>query len=103
MKNPTDMSSTVGQELQRQWLQSQTRRHFLQTCTTGLGAFFLGTAAQKAHGAAEHGGRLSFQRAAAQPLAPLPPQFARKARRVIYLHMAGAPSHLELFDHKPVL
>ena len=39
----------------------------------------------------------------ATPLSPLPPQFAAKARRVIYLHMAGAPSQLELFDHKPEL
>lgn len=37
------------------------------------------------------------------PLAPLPPHFAPKAKRVIYLHMAGAPSQLELFDYKPEL
>src|SRR5438477_160306 len=33
----------------------------------------------------------------------LPPQFPAKAKRVIYLHMAGAPSQLELFDYKPDL
>ena len=48
-------------------------------------------------------GRLDFSRPASQPLAPLPPQFAAKAKRVIYLHMAGAPSQLELFDYKPDL
>ena len=26
-----------------------------------------------------------------------------RARRVIYLHMEGGPSHLDLFDHKPGL
>src|SRR4051812_18008030 len=37
------------------------------------------------------------------PLAAKPPHFAPKAKRVIYLFMGGAPSHLELFDHKPQL
>src|SRR5262245_58172645 len=31
------------------------------------------------------------------------PHFAPKARHVIFLFMAGAPSHLELFDNKPQL
>jgi len=37
------------------------------------------------------------------PLAPKSPHYAPKAKRVIYLFMAGAPSHLELFDNKPEL
>jgi len=103
MKTPRDLDVKIDEELQRQLLQAQTRRHFLQTCTSGLGALFLGAAAQKA--LSKDGGppRLDFTRAPAQPLAALPPQFTAKARRVIYLHMAGAPSQLELFDHKPVL
>jgi hypothetical protein len=36
-------------------------------------------------------------------LAPRAPHFAPKAKRVIFLFMAGAPSHLELFDYKPQL
>jgi hypothetical protein len=39
----------------------------------------------------------------ANPLAVRPPHFAPKAKRVIYMFMAGAPSHLELFDPKPEL
>ncbi len=39
----------------------------------------------------------------ANPLAPKAPHFAPKAKRVIYLFMAGAPSHLDLFDYKPQL
>ena len=31
------------------------------------------------------------------------PHFPAKARRVIYLFMAGGPSQLDLFDHKPLL
>jgi uncharacterized protein (DUF1501 family) len=38
------------------------------------------------------------------PPAPVPaPQFPAKAKRVIYLHMEGAPSQLDLFDYKPGL
>jgi len=37
------------------------------------------------------------------PLAPRPPHFAPKAKRVISMFQAGAPSHLELFDPKPEL
>ncbi|RYD48223.1 MAG: DUF1501 domain-containing protein, partial [Verrucomicrobiaceae bacterium] len=39
----------------------------------------------------------------ANPLAPDLPGFTAKAKRVIYLHMAGAPSQHELFDYKPDL
>ena len=37
------------------------------------------------------------------PLAPKAPHHAAKAKRVLFLFMAGAPSHLELFDYKPHL
>jgi hypothetical protein len=37
------------------------------------------------------------------PLAPKAPMFTPKAKRVIYLHMPGSPSQLELFDYKPEL
>ena len=40
---------------------------------------------------------------AENPLAPRMPHFAPKAKRVIHLFMAGAPSHLDLFDYKPAL
>ena len=36
-------------------------------------------------------------------LRPKQPHFAPKAKRVIFLFMAGAPSHLDLFDNKPEL
>ena len=39
----------------------------------------------------------------AEERAPLLPHFAPRARRVLYLHMAGAPSQLDLFDPKPEL
>ncbi len=67
------------------------RRWFLQQCGVGLGAIAL---ADLLGGDA---------RAQTDPLAPRRPQFAPKAKRVIFLFMAGAPSHLELFDNKPEL
>jgi len=88
-------------------LQSRTRRHFLRNLGGGLGSLFLGTLASnlvpsaKASGAENYA--LDFSRDARAPLAALPPQFPAKARRVIYLHMAGAPSQLELFEYKPDL
>ena len=86
-------------EYEQARLAAVTRRHFLRTCSTGLGAMFLSSLPQTMLGAT----RLSFERPPAEPLAPLPPQFPARVKRVIYLHMAGAPSQLELFDHKPDL
>ncbi|HAB16206.1 MAG TPA: sulfatase, partial [Verrucomicrobiales bacterium] len=74
---------------------SLTRRHFLQDCSTGLGAMWL--AAQG------HTWGATLDRAGRGPLTPVAPHHHPKAKRVIFLHMAGAPSHLELFDYKPEL
>src|SRR5205814_1420083 len=72
-----------------------TRRWFFQQCGVGLGAIALGTLFRENGWAAPA--------ALASPLAPKQPQFTARAKRVIYLFMAGAPSHLELFDYKPAL
>ena len=61
---------------------SIARRWFMKDCSVGLGAIALRGLAS----------------ASTQT-----PHFAPKAKRVIYLFMAGAPSHLELFDNKPQL
>jgi hypothetical protein len=96
-------------EVQMALLQARTRRHFLRTLGGGLGTLFMGTLAAKYATSTKLSGsttkvpNLDFTRDSSRPLSPLPPQFAAKARRVIYLHMAGAPSQLELFEHKPVL
>ena len=76
-----------------------TRRHFLRDCGVGLGKMALaGLLAESLAGRAWSAGG-----AAANPLAPRQPHFKAKAKRVIHLFMAGAPSQLELFDHKPEL
>jgi hypothetical protein len=74
----------------------RTRRHFLRDCTMGLGATWLASASGRAWGAQP-------ERDPVHPLAPLKPHFPGRAKRVIYLHMAGSPSQLELFDYKPEL
>lgn len=75
-------------------LQQTTRRHFFRECGLGVGKIALAS--------------LLCSRAAAastpvNPLAPKPSHFPTKAKHVIYLFMAGAPSQLDLYDHKPVL
>jgi hypothetical protein len=80
-----------------QYLQMQSRREFLRSSGIGLGALALGTLLEKslAAGQAAH--------APVDPLAPRLAHFAPRATSVIYLHMIGAPSQLDLFDHKPQL
>ncbi len=68
------------------------RRWFLSQCGVGLGAIALGDLLREQGYAA-----------GLDPLAPRAPHFAPRARRVLFLFMAGAPSHLELFDNKPQL
>ncbi len=79
----------------REHCRLMTRRWFFQQCGMGLGAIALGELMGSRSAAAAA--------PAANPLAPRLPHFAAKAKRVIYLFMAGAPSHLELFDNKPQL
>src|SRR5262245_12973919 len=75
---------------------SLARRWFLQQCGIGLGAAALVELSGIANSA-------SAAPLPVNPLAPKQPHFAGKAKSVIYLFMAGAPSHLELFDNKPEL
>jgi hypothetical protein len=70
------------------------RRWFLKQCGVGLGAMALGSLMQD---------RVVAATAPENPMAPKKPHFQGKAKNVIYLFMAGAPSHLELFDYKPQL
>lgn len=41
--------------------------------------------------------------ATAGTMLPKPPMHSAKAKSVIYLHMAGSPSQIDLFEHKPAL
>ncbi|MGO9466236.1 MAG: DUF1501 domain-containing protein [Isosphaeraceae bacterium] len=76
-----------------------TRRHFFEDCGVGVGkialGMMLGDSCRRAAGA----GAVDPER----PLSPQKPHFAPKAKAVIHLFMAGAPSQLDLFDFKPDL
>jgi hypothetical protein len=73
-------------------LLSLTRRHFFKDCAVGLGAMALAALSREGRAAAD-----------TNPLAPRKPHFPARAKNVIFLMMAGGPSQLELFDHKPRL
>ena len=75
-----------------------TRRWFFKQCGVGLGAIALGNLL------GEQGYAVSNSSSAqTDPLASKKPHHTAKAKRVIFLFMAGAPSHLDLFDYKPQL
>src|SRR5665213_1382339 len=86
-------------------LSHYTRRHFLKESAMGRGALALGSflASCGSSSAAVMANEAEVDFALAHPLAPKLPMFPGKAKRIIYLHMAGAPSQLELFDYKPEL
>jgi hypothetical protein len=70
---------------------AMSRRWFLRQC--GLGVGKLGLASLLA----------GSRQAAAEGFVPQPAHFPGRARAVIHLFMAGAPSQLEMFDYKPAL
>jgi hypothetical protein len=86
-------------EAQKTVLQLHTRRHFIKESAMGLGALALGSLL--GCGTKSSSNKIAFD--PAHPLMPKMPPFPGKAKSVIYLHMAGAPSQLELFDYKPEL
>ena len=63
-----------------------TRRHFLQQTSSGIGWLAFSALAQAKGG-----------------LASKTPHFSARAKRVIFLTMRGGPSHVDLFDYKPEL
>ncbi|WP_395739507.1 DUF1501 domain-containing protein [Prosthecobacter sp.] len=81
-------------ELQAEYAHYRTRRWFFKDCGVGLASIAAMDLMSRTAGAAP---------APANPLAVKKPHYTGKAKRVIYLFMGGAPSHLELFDNKPEL
>jgi hypothetical protein len=80
--------------------EKHTRRHFLKESAMGLGALALGALGFGGCETKSSGASLFDP---AHPMLPKVPPFPGRAKSVIYLHMAGAPSQLELFDYKPEL
>ena len=88
----------LTQQLLHDRLQHATRRHFLSKCSMGLGSLWLAGESGRAWGAGA-----PLVKDPARPLLPDLPQLPGKAKRVIFMHMAGSPSQLEMWDHKPEL
>ncbi len=95
-----------SEEIRQKALEFVTRRHFLKECRTGIGMMALGSFL----GSCDWLGSKKPAATAANslfdpmhPMMPKLPHFPGRAKSVIYLHMAGAPSQLELFDYKPDL
>ncbi|MBL9127819.1 MAG: DUF1501 domain-containing protein, partial [Verrucomicrobiales bacterium] len=77
-----------------------TRREFLARAGAGFGSVALTWMLHRDAAAA----RPEVPRVdATAPLACRPPHFGSRAKSVIWLFMEGGPSHLDLFDPKPVL
>jgi hypothetical protein len=81
-------------DLQKEYASYLTRRWFFRECGVGMASLAALDLMR---------GQSAAAPVAADPLAEKKPHYAAKAKRVIYLFMGGAPSHLELFDHKPEL
>src|SRR5947208_2635393 len=89
----------IEHELRSSYATFLSRRWFLRQCGVGLGSIALASLLNPRDSSAASAPKLK----ANDPLAIKPPHFKGKAKRVIYLFMAGAPSQLELFDFKPTL
>src|SRR6478735_12300163 len=76
---------------------NQSRRDFLTAAGLSLGS--LATTGLLGSGLIAPAHAAGFD----DPLTPKKPHHAAKAKSVIWLHMAGAPSTLDLFDYKPEL
>jgi hypothetical protein len=83
----------------RQQCVELTRRHFFRECQLGVGKMALASLLTSGMTRTTQAAPL----AAENPLAPRSPHYGPKAKAVIHLFMAGAPSQLDLFDYKPKL
>ena len=77
-------------------LRDLNRRHFFSRCSIGLGSLALGSLLKEQ-------GLAVPEAVVKNPLEPKKTHFPAKAKSVIYLFMAGGPSQLDLFEHKPQL
>ena len=72
-----------------------SRRDLLKTSSCGFGLMALAALCQQQSKGSPD--------ASSNPLSPRAPHFTPKAKRVIFMFMQGAPSHVDTFDYKPGL
>ncbi len=110
MPKPQKISATPADGLEEYLLNLTRRRFFGQLAAGTLGAGLGGIALSQLLGGRSAAGAGILGADGAPAAAPSPaagfmpgPHFAPKAKRVIYMHMEGAPSQLDLYDYKPEL
>lgn len=81
----------------------RTRREFCWEAGMGFGAVALCSLLGEDGFFGMRQARGRDPRSAPRPLAAKPPQFAPRAKHVIFLYMYGGPSHIETFDYKPAM
>ncbi|MBK7405923.1 MAG: DUF1501 domain-containing protein [Phycisphaerales bacterium] len=92
-----------GSDPLEQYLLNMTRRRFFGMAGRSIGAGLGAAALSSLIGARPAmAGPPDLAAGPGQPRM-IPPHFAPKAKHVIYLHMEGAPSQLDLYDYKPHL
>jgi len=105
VKHHSDIVNRLLREKLEREIQATTRRHFIKSCAQGMGGLALSSIfmgcdpLSKPKPLAQN----SFSERDLNPLSTLAPHYGPKVKSVIYLHMAGAPSQLEMFDYKPEL
>ena len=92
VKNSDSESQAFVNSPMGQFALEQTRRQFLSASAKGIGTAALAALMNPAH--------LFGETLKSSSIISNTPHFVPKAKRVIYLYMAGGPSHLELFDYK---
>ncbi|WP_114751737.1 DUF1501 domain-containing protein [Pleomorphovibrio marinus] len=97
-----DRYEKLWQEQLTRNAQVKSRRHFLKECAAGFGGIAMGSLFFSCDSGNPPKG-LNLSERDLNPLSPVSPPFSSKVQSVIYLHMAGAPSQLEMFDYKPEL
>ncbi len=77
----------------------QSRRQLFQTVGLGIGGYALASLLNEDRVFADPKADPQSE----NPLAPRKPHFPPRAKNIIYVHLVGAPSHLDLYDFKPKL
>jgi Protein of unknown function (DUF1501) len=91
------LKQSISEEAFFEEAKYNTRRHFLKQCTSGLGGLAMSSILGSCMGNSE------TKAINESPFAVNSTPFNAKAKNIIFLHMEGAPSQLELFDYKPEL
>ncbi len=99
-----NLNRLIKEKIHRE-IRANTRRHFIKDCVTGMGGLALGSMFLGCNHflGSDKKEKIALTERDINPLASMPPPFPAKVKSVIYLHMAGAPSQLEMFDYKPTL